>query len=109
MKTRDKVKYAFATFLALGTCFAIAAMVYAQYQRERVPEDERQRIRQTLRTYGQVPGGTPMAPASENPAGSEPVLSRPAESPAPARTPASIPTPLAVQHGATQVDPATRP
>lgn len=109
MKTRDKVKYAFATFLALATCCAIAAMVYAQYQRERVPEEERQRIRQTLRTYGQVPGGTPMAPASQTPAGTEPVPPRPAPSGAPAGTPVSIPTPLAVQHGATQVDPATRP
>lgn len=97
MKTRDKLKYAFATFLALATCAAIVAMVVAKQRRLTVPEDEQMRIRQTLATYGQ---SQPMPGANNS---GEPVPQKPGVGEQ------AVPTPLAVQHGATQGDPAARP
>ncbi len=53
IKTRDKIKYAFAGFLGLMTCLAISGLVYADYQRKQTTEAEEQQVRQTLAIYGE--------------------------------------------------------
>ncbi|MGI8905060.1 MAG: hypothetical protein ACR2IE_01050 [Candidatus Sumerlaeaceae bacterium] len=53
MKTRDVIKYAFASILALVTLAAIAGMTYAKHQRQRRDPTEAQRIERTLNTFGQ--------------------------------------------------------
>ena len=58
MKTRDKIKFAFAGFLGLMTCLAISGLVYADYQRKQTTEAEEQQVRQTLAIYGDQ-GGLP--------------------------------------------------
>ena len=53
MKTRDKIKYAFASLLALMTFSAIGVLVFARYERQRSRPDQEVMIHQTLQRYGQ--------------------------------------------------------
>lgn len=53
MKTRDKIKYAFASFLAVMTIVAISGLLVAKHQRKKTSEAEELRIQQTLSVYGQ--------------------------------------------------------
>lgn len=52
MKTRDKIKYLFATVLAIITCAAIGILVYANHKRNQRNEAETRAIQQTLSIYG---------------------------------------------------------
>jgi len=58
MKTRDKIKYAFASFLALMTVMAIAGLLVAKYERKKATEAELKQIQNTLGAYGHN-GGLP--------------------------------------------------
>ncbi len=53
MKTRDKIKFAFAGLLAMLTVLAIGGLTYADYQRKKTTEAEEMQIQQTLSIYGQ--------------------------------------------------------
>lgn len=53
MKTRDKIKFAFAGLLALMTITAISGLVYADHQRKKTNEAEEIQVRQTLSIYGE--------------------------------------------------------
>jgi hypothetical protein len=53
MKTRDKIKFAFAGFLGIMTFLAIAGLTYADYQRKKTTEAEEMQIQQTLSIYGE--------------------------------------------------------
>ena len=53
MKTRDKIKFAFAGFLALMTVIAISGLLIAKHQRKKTTREEEMRIQQTLAIYGQ--------------------------------------------------------
>lgn len=52
MKTRDKIKFAFAGVLAFLTFLAIVGLMYADHQRKKTTEAEELHIRQTLSIYG---------------------------------------------------------
>ena len=71
MKTRDKIKYAFASFLALMTILAIAGLIAAKYERKKATEAELKHIQSTLGAYGRN-GGLP------------PKIEMPEQEPAPA-------------------------
>lgn len=53
MKTRDKIKYAFASFLGIMTVLAITGLVMARYERQKTTEAQEAMIQQTLTIYGQ--------------------------------------------------------
>lgn len=53
MKTRDKIKYIFATCLAIITFLAIAALFIGKAHRQKITREEQQRISRTLETYGE--------------------------------------------------------
>lgn len=71
MKTRDVLKYGFATFLGLFTLFAIGTLAYAKNRRQARPAEEARRIEQRLQTYGdhgRIPAKTdPASPTAELP------------------------------------------
>ena len=52
VKNRDKLKYAFATVLALSTAIAIAGLVYGRLRRERISQQDRAEVQQFLTLYG---------------------------------------------------------
>lgn len=58
MKTRDKIKYAFAGVLAMMTISAIGGLVYADYHRKKTTEAEEMQVRQAISAYGEQ-GGLP--------------------------------------------------
>lgn len=53
MKTRDKIKYLFATFLGVMTVIAIGGLLLARYHREQTTVQEEMHIHQTISTFGQ--------------------------------------------------------
>ncbi len=75
MKTRDKIKYMFATFLGVMTIIAIGGLFMARYHREKTTAEEDMQVQQTLMIYGadgglpekvQLPAGTPaIGPVAE--------------------------------------------
>jgi hypothetical protein len=52
IKNRDKLKYAFATVLALSTAVAIAGLVYGRVRRERITKQDRAQVQEFLSLYG---------------------------------------------------------
>lgn len=53
MKTRDKIKYMFATFLAVMTIIAIGGLMLAKHNRQKYDAENQRQVNQTLSIYGQ--------------------------------------------------------
>ncbi len=53
MKTRDIVKYVFASLLALMTVVAIGGLYVARHYRDKMSTQQETQLRQTLTIYGQ--------------------------------------------------------
>lgn len=53
MKTRDKIKYAFASLLALMTVVAISGLFIARHHRQQISAQEEMQIQRTLSAYGE--------------------------------------------------------
>ena len=53
MKTRDKLKYGFATVLAIMTFLAIGGLFLARHQRNQVSAQEAMQVQRAISVYGQ--------------------------------------------------------
>lgn len=58
LKTRDKIKYAFATVLAVLTVVAIGGLMLARYERHKTSVQEEMQMQRAITIYGED-GGLP--------------------------------------------------